>query len=460
MTISVLDADEVRTGSRRRAYVVGAMWLLTAIALGLAWLAFPYLLNGRRVLGDVGYSIQAERISRSTATARLLARAADGPGDVDVDVLYATTEYLDLIDPSGAAQKYDPGRYLVFFVTETAHVGTLPARPPRVTLLVDGREVHAADIKGPENVQHHRSSIARFHLADAAGKPLLTRAARKIEIRLESNWDRGRPSVRTASWDLPIAYPPGTATQGLWNLALIMSLSAGLLSAVLTPCLIQLVVVYLAAMAGMGTTAAGHSEPRHALAFAAAFVLGFTALYTLAGALVGHLGHQSQLLFATINRPAGIIAGTVIMMLALWTARRSQVPVACRIPIPRLIEGVDRNATVPAAATAVAFSVGCITCFGGAIVGTLLVYVGSVGSAAVGAAIMLTFSAGLAIPFLAAALALSRGIRMADRLLGFRPCAGFIASVLMAAFGLVLITDNFHVLSNFIYPLLHLPAWR
>jgi len=30
----------------------------------------------------------------------------------------------------------------------------------------------------------------------------------------------------------------------------------------------------------------------------------------------------------------------------------------------------------------------------------------------------------------------------------------------MAAFGLILITDNFHVLSNFIYPLLHLPAWR
>jgi hypothetical protein len=30
--------------------------------------------------------------------------------------------------------------------------------------------------------------------------------------------------------------------------------------------------------------------------------------------------------------------------------------------------------------------------------------------------------------------------------------------MVMAAFGLVLMTDKFHVLSDFIYPLLHLPT--
>ena len=92
------------------------------------------------------------------------------------------------------------------------------------------------------------------------------------------------------------------------------------------------------------------------------------------------------------------------------------------------------------------------------IVGTLLVYVGSVGSAEIGAAIMLTFSTGIAIPFLAAAFALSRAARVADGLARLRPWAGFMASVIMAAFGVVLITDNFHALSDFIYPLLHLPT--
>jgi len=110
--------------------------------------------------------------------------------------------------------------------------------------------------------------------------------------------------------------------------------------------------------------------------------------------------------------------------------------------------------------TATAFSIGCMTCFGGAIVGTLLLYVGSVGSAAVGAAIMLTFSAGVAIPFLAAAFALSRATRLTERLDRIRPWAGFVSSAIMAAFGIVLITDNFHVLSDLIYPFLHLPAQR
>jgi cytochrome c biogenesis protein CcdA len=90
----------------------------------------------------------------------------------------------------------------------------------------------------------------------------------------------------------------------------------------------------------------------------------------------------------------------LIMALALWTARQSKVPVVCRLPIPGPIERIDRSGALRAALTAVAFSLGCITCFGGAIVGTLLIYIGSAGSAEIGAAIMLTFSAGIAIPFL------------------------------------------------------------
>jgi hypothetical protein len=155
--------------ARLRTAIGSAIWAALAVALALAWLAFPYLMNGRRVLGDVGFSIQAERLNRSTATARLLIRSADGPGDADVDALFATPEYLDLMDPQGAARKYEPGRFLVFFVTETTHVDALPAEPPRATLVVDGRAIAPADVKGPGTVQHHRASVIRFPLADDIG---------------------------------------------------------------------------------------------------------------------------------------------------------------------------------------------------------------------------------------------------------------------------------------------------
>jgi cytochrome c-type biogenesis protein len=461
MTVSLLAAEAERPCRRTRSALLGTFWPMLAVALALTWLAFPYLLNGRRVLGDVGYSIQAERMTRSSATARLLVRAAHGRGEADVDVLYATTEYLDLMDPSGAARKYQPGRYLVFLVTETTHVDQLPAPPPYATLLVDGRRVEIADVNGPADVRHHRTSIIRFPMIDSTGQPVLTRSVKRLELQLESTWDHGRPSARKAAWDLPIVYPQGTSTRGMWNLALVMSLSAGLLSAVLTPCLLQLVVVYLAAMAGIGVGNEGRRpECKRVLAFAAAFVIGFTVLYTAAGAVIGHLGHESQVLFSSINRPAGIASGALIMALALWTARQSRVPVVCRLPMPGRIERIDHNGVLRAALMAVAFSFGCITCFGGAIVGTLLVYVGSVGSAQIGAAIMLAFSSGIAIPFFAAAFALSRAGQLGEGLARMRPWAGFVASVVMAAFGLVLMTDNFHALSDFIYPLLHLPTQR
>lgn len=461
MAFAAVTAQGERRQERLRAAIVGTAWTALALVLALAWLAFPYLLNGRRVLGDVGFSIQAERMNRSTATARLLIRSADGPGDADVDALFATAEYLDLMDPQGAARRYEPGRHLVFFVTETTHVDVLPSEPPRATLLIDGRPFAPADVKGPGSVQHHRASVIRFPLIDAAGQTLLTGAAKTLELRLESSWDHGRNSVRTVSWDLPISYPAGTSVHGMWSLALVMSLSAGLLSAVLTPCLLQLVVVYLALMAG--ATIGNDAPPagrKQVLLLAGAFVLTFTALYTAAGALIGHLGHQSQMLFAAINRPAGIASGAVIVILAIWTAHRSRVAVVCRLPLPGLIDRVDRGGLARAALTAAAFSIGCMTCFGGAIVGTLLMYVGSLGSASVGAAIMLTFSAGVAIPFLAAAFAMSRVTRLASGLDRLRPWAGFAASAIMAAFGIVLITDNFHVLSDLIYPLLHLPTQR
>jgi cytochrome c-type biogenesis protein len=461
MAFATLTA-QVKPGQRRlHAVIGGTLWMALAVVLALAWLAFPYLMNGRRILGDVGFSIQAERMNRSTAMARLLIRPADGPGDADVDALFATTEYLDLMDPQGAARKYQPGQYLIFFVTETTHVDALPSELPRAILLIDGRAIAPSDSKGPTAVQHHRSSVIRFPLIDAAGQPLLTGPATTLELRLESAWDNGRHSVRTASWDWPIAYPPGASIQGLWSLALVMSLSAGLLSAVLTPCLLQLVVVYFAMMAGTSIASApGRVGHRRVIILAAAFVAAFTALYTAAGALIGYVGHQSQMFFATINRPAAIVSGTVIILLALWTAHSSRVPVVCRIPMPGLINRADHGGIARAALTAAAFSVGCMTCFGGAIVGTLLTYVGSLGSATVGAAIMLTFSAGVAIPFLAAAFAVSRAAGLASGLDRFRPWAGFVASAVMAAFGIVLITDNFHVLSDFIYPFLHLPMQR
>ena len=84
MACSFLAADMSHAHWRTRSAILGTLWLILAVLLALAWLAFSYVLNGRRILGDVGYSIQAERMDRSGATAQLLSRRAFGPDESEI----------------------------------------------------------------------------------------------------------------------------------------------------------------------------------------------------------------------------------------------------------------------------------------------------------------------------------------------------------------------------------------
>jgi cytochrome c-type biogenesis protein len=102
------------------------------------------------------------------------------------------------------------------------------------------------------------------------------------------------------------------------------------------------------------------------------------------------------------------------------------------------------------------YALGCTACFGGAIVATLIVYVGAIGSAAIGAGIMATFSIGVAIPFLLAALFLSRTESILIFLAEKARMISLLTMVLIIIFGMILVTDNFHTVSDFIYPYLGL----
>ena len=97
-----------------------------------------------------------------------------------------------------------------------------------------------------------------------------------------------------------------------------------------------------------------------------------------------------------------------------------------------------------------------MSCFGGAIIGTLLIYVGALGSAPVGAALMGIFAAGVAIPFLLAAFFFSRMQGLFEAIGRHTRMVGAVSSVVIVLFGVLLITDNFHTVSDLIYPYLGL----
>jgi cytochrome c-type biogenesis protein len=100
-----------------------------------------------------------------------------------------------------------------------------------------------------------------------------------------------------------------------------------------------------------------------------------------------------------------------------------------------------------------AFAIGCSTCFGGALFISLMIYVGSTGSASVGALALFLFSMGMAIPYLLAAVFLSRALPLLGSFHRVAGGVGAVCSVVLVFFGVILITDNFHIPTDFLYRL-------
>ena len=441
----------------RHNNVAAACAVLVAFALSLSWLAFPYLVQGKKVLFQVGSSVKQGQRVKAATIGRFLTQVADGPGEAEVEILYATPKYFEISDRAGVVGKYQPTRYLVFIVTETTHVDRLPDDLPNAVLVAGGVEYPPFSVEGPDFAEHHRTTVYQFSRSGAFDDAVQG----NLQIRLRNRWD-GADTARSAQWALPIEYPPELLERKGFTPTIVLALAAGLLSAVLTPCLLQLVVIYLVTLTGLGAAqlAQQGSVPAEAARrlriFALAFVCGFTVLFTLAGAVIGYAGKEMQIVLAEYSRGVGIVAGLLMIVMGLWVGFRARAPLVCRLPVAPGLLTPGAQGVFGTALMAAGFSLGCMTCFSGAIIATMFVYVGALGSAWIGAGVLLMFSLGIAIPFMAAAHYLTRVMPAMQFLARHTATLGFVSMLVIIAFGIVLMTDNFHVLSDAIYPLLGL----
>ena len=77
-------------------------------------------------------------------------------------------------------------------------------------------------------------------------------------------------------------------------------------------------------------------------------------------------------------------------------AYRSRAPLVCNLPMPAAIRHSSRFPFLAPFVSGFAIATGCLACFGGAILGVLLVYSGLLGSALLGGLAMFVFSLGIA----------------------------------------------------------------
>ncbi len=437
--------------------------LLVGLVIASSWLIMPYFVQGQQLLRNVG---DDSRLIKAGNVSSYLTRELIHTPDLEIMATLASDEYFQYVDRAAMVGNLRPDRNLIFFVSETIHRGDLPATVPRVSLRVGDDEYFPELADGPTLVQHHRLSLFSFPKRDTDGNVIDFEAAGRLRLYVSNRYlGSERDMTFVGSWDAPYSLPDELKSRADITLVAMLALGAGLLSSVLTPCLLQLVVIFSGVIAGFSTvpgqTTGGARQltpviRRKIKQIAVAFVLGFTFLYALAGAMIGAIGHQAQLVFAEYSRTVAVVSGAIVVLLGLWVGLRGTREFACRIPDRRAMDSLATRDIAGTVIASMGYALGCTACFGGAIVATLVVYVGAIGSATIGAGIMLTFAIGVAIPFLLAAYYISK----VDSILLFlarnsKPLS-YASMAVIVTFGLILITDNFHTVSDMIYPYLGL----
>ncbi len=204
-----------------------------------------------------------------------------------------------------------------------------------------------------------------------------------------------------------------------------LAFAAGFLS-FLSPCVLPLLPVYLSYVSGVGVERLAASRGRVA-GLAVLFVAGFTIVFVLMGAGAGGVGS----LLADYRRELTIAAGAFIVFSGLVVAGAIRIPErgVGLVPTP----GGPGGALLTGAALAVAWTP-CI----GYVLGAILSMAASSQSALSGSLLLLVYSLGMGVPFVAAALAFDW---MAERLLPLKRhyhAVQTTAGVLLVVFGVLL----------------------
>lgn len=217
---------------------------------------------------------------------------------------------------------------------------------------------------------------------------------------------------------------------------------AGLLS-FLSPCVLPLVPSYLSFVTGMSGVAEIQARRNLALLHAALFVAGFTLIFVALGATATAFGRLLNAYQLWLER----VGGALIVFFGLYAVGAFRIALLSREARFQLAD--KPLGFLGSLLAGVAFGAGWTPCIG-PILAAILLYTSTQADFGRGFWLLLSYSLGLAVPFLVAAWALEAFLAWFQR---FRRYIGWVervAGVLLIAVGLLLMTGMFSVLSGWL----------
>ncbi len=170
------------------------------------------------------------------------------------------------------------------------------------------------------------------------------------------------------------------------------------LASFLSPCVFALVPAYVGYLGGRSSGAPAGRGSLFTFSHGVAFVLGFSVVFIILGALTGALGG----LLRDISGALTVVGGVVVIIFGLHMLKVINIPFLNYDVRVQSQPSQQRYGYLASALMGVFFSAGWAPCVG-PVLGAILTFSLNGGSFVEGAQLLAAYSAGLALPFLLAA---------------------------------------------------------
>lgn len=224
-------------------------------------------------------------------------------------------------------------------------------------------------------------------------------------------------------------------------LGFVVAFIAGLLS-FLSPCVLPLVPSYVGFITGM-TLPEVTGRRRAALTHALLFVAGFSLVFVLLGASATALGRALNHYQVWLQRVGGALI-ILFGLLCLGVFKVGSLTQESRVHLERKPIGYLGSALV-----GMAFAAGWTPCIG-PVLGGILGLAATSNDVVRGMQLLAVYSAGLALPFLIAAVALESFLDWFQRFRRFLPWVMRVSGIMLVVVGVLMVTGEFTRLAGWL----------
>ena len=229
------------------------------------------------------------------------------------------------------------------------------------------------------------------------------------------------------------------------SIGILVAFLAGLLS-FLSPCVLPLVPSYVSFVTGLGMEeleAGGDRVKWVTLVHSLLFVAGFTLIFLLMGASATYIGQLLRSYQDLIAR----VGGVVIIFFGVYLL--GVIPIAALSRERRVHFQQKPVGYVGTVVVGMAFGAGWVPCIG-PILGAILTLAATRANVAEGIGFLAVYSAGLAIPFVLSAVALTAFLAWFQKFRRYIRYVEWIAGLLLIFVGLLLVTGKFTLLAGWL----------